>query len=390
MSSAASASAAAAAALRETPLGEFHRRHGARMGAFAGYLMPLFYPRGAIAEHGGVREDVGFFDVSHMGQRRLRGESHERLADFLESLCPADVRGLSAGAARYSQLTNDEGGVIDDFIVSRPASGEEAALSLVVNASRKDVDDARLRAAMPSDVEMDVLDDDALLAIQGPSASRRLSEGCSAALESLSFMTTLETEIFGVRCRASRSGYTGEDGFEIAMSASDAEGFAERLASSGIPPVGLAARDTLRLEAGLCLYGNDLDEATSPVEAGLGWSIPSRRRLEGGFPGSERILRELSSSPSRIRIGALGDSARPIRAGGEVFLADSDSDSDSDSPIGRVSSGGYSPTLQRGAAMIFFGVPAPAAGTPIRLRVGEREMTAVTSSLPFVAHRYRR
>jgi aminomethyltransferase len=374
----------ASAPIRQTPLHAAHVALGARMVPFAGYDMPVQYPTGILAEHQQTRTLAGLFDVSHMGQASLVGPDHETVARALEALCPADVLGLPPGRQRYSQLTTATGGIIDDFMVTRPAREEAAGrLQLVLNAGRKDVDCAHIAAHLPDGVRLERHEDRALLALQGPKAALtlgRLSPGVCA----FAFMGSADCRIGGLAGHVSRSGYTGEDGFEISVAATDAGALWDLLlAQPDVAPIGLGARDSLRLEAGLCLYGHDIDETTTPVEAGLGWSIAKRRRIEGGFPGAERILNELSAGPSRKRVGFRLDGRAPAREGAVVT-------DPRGGEIGRVTSGGFGPSLDAPIAMGYVPADLAAPGTGVELVVRGRGLPARVARLPFFPHRYHR
>ncbi|MFQ3623932.1 MAG: glycine cleavage system aminomethyltransferase GcvT, partial [Acetobacteraceae bacterium] len=319
--------------LLTTPLHPLHRRLGARLVAFAGYAMPVQYPSGILAEHAQCRTSAALFDVSHMGQAVLEGAG---AAAALERLTPADVQGLRPGRQRYALLTSEEGGILDDVMVAN-LGGDR--LFLVVNAACKEADFARIGAALPAGVRLAVRSDRALLALQGPAAEAALVRAGAVEAASLPFMGAGEMTAAGVPCLVSRSGYTGEDGFEISVAAEDAERLALALLDDrGVAPAGLGARDSLRLEAGLCLYGNDIDRTTSPVEAGLAWTIGKRRRLDWDFPGAERIRRDLDDGPSRLRVGLLPEGRAPVRAHATIHAADG-------TPVGEVTSGGFGPTL---------------------------------------------
>ena len=310
--------------IHKTPLHALHVALGARMVPFAGYDMPVQYPTGIIAEHTHTRTSAGLFDVSHMGQAWLIGPDHETTARALETLVPADMLALEVGQQRYSQLLNDEGGTIDDLMVSRSAlPGTDGRLYLIVNASRKAIDFAHMRARLPAGISLDERPEWALLALQGPKAAGVL-ERYLPGVAGLSFMTgqAFRLDIAGAsgNVYVTRSGYTGEDGFEITVANGDAAALWTALIDEPeVLPIGLGARDSLRLEAGLCLYGHELDETVSPVEAGLVWSMQKRRRLEGGFPGAERIQRELAQGPSRIRVGIRPEGRAPAREGTEIL-----------------------------------------------------------------------
>ena len=293
-----------------------HARLGAKLVPFAGFEMPVHYPTGITAEHRAVREAAGLFDVSHMGQGWLIGPDHQTTAAALEKLVPADIMSLEPGQQRYTQFLNDEGGIIDDLMVSRSALPRtDGRLYLIVNASRKAVDFAHLRARLPGNVQVEERPNWALLALQGPKAAD-VMERVLPGVSRLAFMAgspfSMANATRGVY--ATRSGYTGEDGFEITVANEDVTGLWNALLEQAeVLPIGLGARDSLRLEAGLCLYGHDIDETTSPVEAGLAWSIGRRRRAEGGFLGAERILRELADGPARKRVGIRPEGRAPAR-----------------------------------------------------------------------------
>ena len=366
--------------LRRTPLHALHVELGARMVGFAGWDMPIQFA-GILAEHAHVRGagegpcGAGLFDVSHMGQIRLSGEGADAA---LEALVPADIRGLKDGRTRYTQFTTESGGIIDDLMVTR--LGED--LVLVVNAARFDVDLAHLKGRLPGAVRIEVLDSLALLALQGPSAAEVLARH-AGGVEGLSFMQTAEMDIAGVSARISRSGYTGEDGFEFAVPADEAEGIARLLlAEPEAAPIGLGARDSLRMEAGLCLYGQDIDETTSPVEAGLAWSIQKRRRAEGGFPGADRILRELEQGTARTRVGLRPDGRAIARTGTPVLAGEE--------RIGAVTSGGFGPSVGGPIAIAYVPPAHAAAGTALTLDLRGRAEPARVVGLPFVPHRYHR
>jgi aminomethyltransferase len=376
------ASAAGNAALLHTPLYDLHVALGAKMVGFAGYAMPLQYPLGILKEHLHTRRQAGLFDVSHMGQAVLRGPDHAVAASALEALVAADIVNLAPGQQRYTQLLTDDGGIIDDVMVTREDDGSQAGcLLLVVNAARKDVDMAHMAARLPAGVTLEALPQLALLAVQGPAASDVMAPLASFAT-ALPFMRAARGRIGGVDCHISRSGYTGEDGFEISLSAADATPVAKLLlAQAGVAAVGLGARDSLRLEAGLCLYGHDIDETTSPVEAGLVWSIQRRRRIEGGFPGARRIQEQLAHGPPRRRVGIKPQGRAPAREGTQVF-------SHSGQRIGMITSGGFGPSADGPIAMGYVQSDHAATGTPVHLMVRAKANPAVVAALPFVAHRY--
>jgi aminomethyltransferase len=370
--------------LAATPLHALHVARGARMVPFAGYEMPVQYADGILAEHTHTRQAAGLFDVSHMGQAFLVGPDHETTARALEALVPADILALGAGRQRYTQLLNESGGILDDLMVTRSADpAEDGVVMLVVNAASKDADFAHLAAALPPDVRLLRAGHRALIALQGPQAAPVLARHCADAAE-MPFMTALSTRFDGIDCHVSRSGYTGEDGYEISVKATRVRAIVERLLSHPeVKLIGLGARDSLRLEAGLCLYGHDIDETTSPVEAGLGWSIQKRRREAGGFPGAARVLAEIRDGAARRRVGILPEGRIPAREGAEIRSADG-------APIGKITSGGFGPTVGAPIAMGYVERGFAEPGTPIVLIVRAKELPARIVPLPFVPHRYRR
>jgi aminomethyltransferase len=363
-------------ALKRTPLYPLHVARGARMVPFAGYEMPVQYTAGIIAEHLHTRARAGLFDVSHMGQIRLRGAGADRA---LEALVPGDLQALLPGHMRYTLFLNEAGGILDDLIVTRVDDG----FALVVNAARKEADLAHLQARLDPAIAIEARFERALLALQGPMAAAVLSRH-APGVERMSFMTAGETEVAGHAATVTRSGYTGEDGFEISLAAEDAVSVAEiLLAEPEVAPVGLGARDTLRLEAGLCLYGHDIDETTSPIEAGLAWTIGRRRRAEGGFPGAAAIIAELAAGPRRRRVGILPDGRAPAREGTQVLDA-------AGRPVGTVTSGGFGPTRGGPVAMGYVAAAAAANGTALSLVVRGVPRPARVAPLPFVPTRYYR
>jgi len=358
--------------LKQVPLHALHVALGARMVPFAGWSMPVQYPTGIIAEHHHTRSAASLFDVSHMGQLALRGADP---AAALERLVPGDIRGLAAGRMRYTQITNDKGGIIDDLMVTN--AGDH--LFLVINASRRDADLAHLRTRLVGHA-VDVLDR-ALLALQGPGAAAALAALAPDAA-TLDFMSAAHFTIDGSDVGVSRSGYTGEDGFELSVALADAERIARLLlAQDGVKPAGLGARDSLRLEAGLCLYGNDIDETTTPVEAGLVWTIGKRRRGEGGFAGAETILRLLADGAPRRLVGLLPDGRAPARAHAEIRGANG-------GRIGEVTSGGFGPTIGGPVAMGYVARGADTVGSAVTVVVRDHAVPARIVRLPFVPHRY--
>jgi len=365
--------------LRETPLTALHRELGAKMVPFAGYAMPVQYPAGIVAEHQHTRAAAGLFDISHMGQAFLHpGEAHADEA--LERLVPGDLQSLAPGGLRYTLLLNDRGGIVDDFMVTRPAEPEaQDQLFLVVNAARKEVDFAAIAERLDDAARLVPAPERALLALQGPRAAEVLARHAPAATE-LTFMTARRTEVAGIDALVSRSGYTGEDGFEISVPAEAAEGlFRALLDEPEVKPIGLGARDTLRLEAGLCLYGHDLDEDTTPVEAALAWTIGKRRRAAGDFPGAETILRQLRDGPPRKRVGLRPEGRAPVREGAELR------DPANDSPIGQVTSGGFGPTVGGPIAMGYLAAAYAQPDTEVHALVRGKARPCRVVKPPFVA-----
>jgi aminomethyltransferase len=375
------------AKLRRTPLHAMHLRLGARMVPFAGYEMPVQYPSGIIKEHLHTRAAAGLFDVSHMGQIALRSRSGgvEDAALALEALLPGDMLGLAVGRQRYTLLTNASGGVLDDLMVSN--QGDH--LFLVVNASRKSADEAHLRNLLSHRCLINALTDRALVALQGPEAEKVLA-GFAPEIRTMQFMDVRSVTLVGTACIVSRSGYTGEDGFEISMEAGSAEMLCEALLRDpAVAPVGLGARDSLRLEAGLCLYGSDLDETTTPVEAALEWAIAKVRRGKGaragGFPGADTILRQLADGVARRRVGLRPQGRIPVRGGARLFAAINDP-----APIGQVTSGGYGVSLGAPVAMGYVATSHAAPGTQLFAEVREKRLPVVVSDPLFVPHHYKR
>jgi aminomethyltransferase len=371
-------------AVARTPLYALHVELGARIAPFAGYAMPIQYPSGILAEHQHTRARAGLFDVSHMGQAWLDGPDHATVARALEALCPADILGLAPGRQRYSQFLNDAGGVIDDFMVFRPL-GVDGRLGLVVNASRKAVDYDWLRQNLPGSVQLTARDDAALIALQGPAAAGTLARlALGSGVESWPFMAVGPLTVGGFACEASRSGYTGEDGYEISLPAGDAEAFARLLLrQDGVAPVGLGARDTLRLEAGLCLYGHELDETTDPIEAALAWSVPKRRREEGGFRGAARVKAALAGGLKRRRVGVKLEGRAPARDGADILDS-------SGAKIGVVTSGGFGPSVGAPIAMGYVTPEFAKPGASVGLAVRGKALAAGVVALPFHPHSYHR
>ncbi len=359
------------------PLDAWHRASGGRMVEFAGYWMPVQY-EGIIAEHLWTRASAGLFDVSHMGQLLVSGEGAE---PALEALLPIDLTTLKLGGQRYSLLLDEDGGILDDLIVSRWPDG----LFMVVNGATKWEDIGHLREFLPDEVTLNHLDEQALLALQGPKAFAALERHVSGEhpLSALTFMRFGKFEIAGVSVTISRSGYTGEDGFEISLPAEAAEQIATLLCSEPeVKPIGLGARDSLRLEAGLPLYGHDLTTGTEPVGAGLSFAINKRRRAEGGFPGAERILPLLSAGPARKRVGLALEGRMAAREGALVF-ADKHQ-------VGVITSGGFSPSLEHPIAMATVETAFAAIDTSLEIDVRGKRLPARVVPMPFVPHRYHR
>ncbi|WP_068302344.1 glycine cleavage system aminomethyltransferase GcvT [Pararhodobacter sp. CCB-MM2] len=359
--------------LRVTCLYDLHLELGAKMVPFAGYEMPVQYKLGVMGEHLHTRAKAGLFDVSHMGQVILRAP-----AEALEALVPVDVHGLPKGRQRYALFTNPEGGILDDLMVAN--RGDH--LFLVVNAACKEADIAHLQAHLPG---VEPVTDRGLIALQGPAAEGALS----ALVPGVAAMRFMDVGIFdwnGTELWISRSGYTGEDGYEISVPEDRAEDLARTLlADEAVEAIGLGARDSLRLEAGLCLYGHDIDTTTSPIEAGLNWAIQKRRRLEGGFPGADRIQRELAEGPSRLRVGLLPEGRAPMREGTPLFAAE-----DAAEPVGVITSGGFGPSLQAPIAMGHLPKDLSAPGTPVWAEVRGKRLPARVTPLPFRPSTYRK
>jgi aminomethyltransferase len=375
--------------LLETPLAAVHRALGARMVPFAGYSMPVQYPAGIIAEHKWTREHAGLFDVSHMGPSLLRltapsgdpDADHVAVAAIIEPLVSGDIRSLKPGQLRYTLLLNETGGILDDLMIGRPADpAAGGSLYIVVNADTKASDFARIIAAAGVHAILMRLDDRGLIALQGPEAAAVARDLMPPAVD-LGFMTYASFAVDGVPLVVSRSGYTGEDGFEILVPAARTVWLWERLLADGrVKPIGLGARDSLRLEAGLPLYGHDLDPTVSPIEANLAFAVAKRRRAAADFLGADRILGELTGQPKRIRVGLLVEGA-PARDGAEVL-------SPSGAAVGGITSGGFSPSLNRPIAMGFVPPALSAAGTRLKVAVRGRQQDATVTALPFVPHRY--
>ena len=365
--------------LKRTPLYELHKSLGARMVPFAGYEMPVQYTDGIIAEHTHTRAAAGLFDVSHMGQAWLAADAD--VSGALETLVPGDIRGLRSGQMRYTTLLNDEGGIVDDLVVVRPGDGER--LMLVVNAARKHVDYDYISSKIAGRAGLEPADRLALLALQGPLAVTALERLCPA-VTGLKFMVASQLAVNGISCTVSRSGYTGEDGFEISAPANRATDLAECLLDQPeVRLAGLGARDSLRLEAGLCLYGHDIDETTSPIEAGLSWTIARHRREAADFPGAARILRELADGPARKRVGLRPEGRAPAREGSRIL-------DKLGMPVGVATSGGFGPTIGGPVTMGLVQSGHAVPGTPLKLAIRDKLVPAEVVRLPFVAHRYQK
>ncbi len=369
--------------LRQTPLHALHLRLGARMVPFAGYDMPVSYPGGIMSEHRHTRDMAGLFDVSHMGLIEVRGKN---VAARLETELPVDLIGLPVGRQRYALLLNDDGGIRDDLM----AVNRGECFWLVVNAACRHTDLAYLERKLGAWLDFTLREDLALLALQGPASPGALAAvGADAdALTGMKFMQVGGMHLAGADCLVSRSGYTGEDGFEISLPADRAASLAGALLEqAAVAPVGLGARDSLRLEAGLCLYGQDIGPETSPVEAGLHWAISPARRSggarPGGFPGADRILGELDWGAERRLVGLLPEGRAPIRAGSPLFGENGEA-------LGEITSGGFGPTLERPLSMGY--VPAHHArpGTMLTAEVRGRRIPVSVAAMPFVPRRYYR
>jgi len=368
----------ATAPLKRTPLHALHRELGARLVPFAGYEMPVQYPTGILAEHAQTRTAAGLFDVSHMGQVRLTAKPGQDAAKALETLVPGDIAGLAPGQQRYTQFTNDAGGILDDLMVT--STGDH--LLLVINAACKDADLAHLQKHLAASCEVEPTFSRGLLAIQGPLASQALAR-LAPSVATLKFMAGAFVVIDGARCYVTRSGYTGGDGYEMSTQADKTEAIARKLlAQPEVNPIGLGARDSLRLEAGLCLYGQDIDATTTPIEAGLLWSIGKERRLRGGFPGAAVIQKQIAEGAPRKRVGLLPEGKAIAREGAEIALGGK--------VIGKVTSGGFAPTLGRAVAMGYVSRALSTNGTKVELMVRGKPVPAEIVAMPFVKHAYYR
>jgi aminomethyltransferase len=373
-------------ALKQTPLHALHVSLGAKMVPFAGYDMPVQYPTGVMKEHLHTRAAAGLFDVSHMGQVLVKAKSgtYEDAALALETLVPVDILGLKQGRQRYGFFTADNGGILDDLMITN--RGDH--LLVVVNAACKDADLAHMKAHLPG-CEITLLEDRALLALQGPRAESVLA-GLWPEVANMKFMDVCDASLHDVPCIVSRSGYSGEDGFEISVPSDKAEQVARALLEDPhCEPIGLGARDSLRLEAGLCLYGNDIDTTTSPIEAALEWAIQKARRpggtRAGGYPGASRIEEDLMNGPVRRRVGLKPEGKAPVRAHAGLFAEDSP-----ESPIGEVTSGTFGPTIEGPVAMGYVPASLSEPGTRVFAEVRGKYLPMTVSALPFITPTYKR
>ena len=373
--------------LNRTALYDLHLELGAKMVPFAGYEMPVQFPLGVMKEHLHTREKAGLFDVSHMGQVMLRPKSgnYADAALALEKLVPVNVLDLKPLRQRYAMFTNDAGGIEDDLMLANLGD----SIFVVVNAACKEADIAHMRRHLGDICEVDVLKDRALLALQGPAAESALSQ-LSPGVAGLKFMDVAVLAIDGAECLVSRSGYTGEDGYEISVPQKEAESLARALlVMEDVEPIGLGARDSLRLEAGLCLYGHDIDQTTSPVEGAIEWAIQKARRKggerAGGFPGADRILSELENGTSRRRVGILPDGRAPMREGTELYASETGGD-----PIGKITSGAFGPTIERPMSMGYVSIDHAADGTQIYGEVRGKRMPATVAPMPFRPSTFKR
>lgn len=373
--------------LERTVLYDLHQELGAKMVPFAGYEMPVQYPMGVLREHLHTRGAAGLFDVSHMGQVILRpasGGAVEEVARAFEALAPVDVLGLKPGRQRYAMFTNEDGGIEDDLMIAN--RGDH--LLIVVNAACKHADIERMRAGLDG-VIVEPVTDRALIALQGPGAEAAL-EALAPGAAALRFMDVAVLDWAGVGLWVSRSGYTGEDGFEISAPEGAAVDLARALlAREGVAPIGLGARDSLRLEAGLCLYGHDIDAGTSPAEAALGWAVQKVRRTggarAGGFPGAGRILRELDQGPARLRVGLLPEGRAPMREGAPLFAAETGG-----AAVGHVTSGAFGPSIERPMSMGYLPAALAAPGATVFAEIRGRRLPARVAELPFRPSTYKR
>ncbi|WP_319824405.1 glycine cleavage system aminomethyltransferase GcvT [Thalassovita sp.] len=371
--------------LKSLPLDKLHRELGAKMVPFAGYEMPVQYAAGVMKEHLHTRAAAGLFDVSHMGQVILRGPDYETAALALESLVPVNIAGLGLNRQRYGFFTNDQGGILDDLMLAN--RGDH--VFVVVNAACKEADIAHMRANLPDTVALEVIANRALLALQGPGAEGALAR-LNPDVAAMAFMDVATVNLCGADCWVSRSGYTGEDGYEISVPVAQAEALARALlADDSVLPIGLGARDSLRLEGGLCLYGHDIDTGTTPAEAGLGWAIQKIRRSggarEGGFPGADRILSELHNGAERMRVGLRPEGRAPMREGVDLFAKP-----DGETPVGQITSGGFGPSVEGPVAMGYVPAALSTPGTRLFGEVRGKRLPVVVAELPFVPANFKR
>ena len=371
--------------LNKTPFYDMHLKNGAKMVPFAGYDMPVQYPLGVMKEHQHTRTKAGLFDVSHMGQVILRGADYTSTARALEKLIPMDVQGLAEGRQRYGFFTNDAGGILDDLMFAN--RGDH--IFMVVNAACKTADVAHLRAHLEPEIHVKEITNRALLALQGPMAEAVLAEHYPPIVD-MKFMDVDTIPIAGAECWVSRSGYTGEDGFEISIPHAAAETVAAALADhADVEWIGLGARDSLRLEAGLCLYGHDIDTGTTPVEAGLTWAIQQSRRAggsaTGGFPGDSIILDQMSQGVSRKRVGLTPQTRAPMREGVVLYASE-----DSSTQIGTVTSGGFGPTVEAPVAMGYVATEMAVTGTVLFGEVRGKRLPIAVSPLPHTLSNFKR
>ena len=375
-------------ALKTTPLTHLHQELGAKMVAFAGYSMPVQYPQGIVAEHQHTRAQAGLFDISHMGQAWLVDAAGSADA-ALERLVPGDIQGLEPGKLRYTMLLNEKGGIVDDFMAARPAEDAlQDRVFLVVNAARKQVDFDLIAGKLDGEATLERLDDRALIALQGPAAGAVMDRLGPAAAE-LAPMTMMRGEIAGIEVLVSRSGYTGEDGFEISVPAGEAETlFRKLLDQPEVEPVGLGARDSLRLEAGLCLYGHDLTEETTPVAASLTWTVARRRREACDFPGGETIRQHLENGAPDKRVALLPEGRAPVREGAELYAPDGGGESGGDR-IGVVTSGGFGPSVGAPVAMGYLQADWAKPGTQVDALVRGKPRRCRVAKFPFAGPKVR-
>lgn len=373
-------------ALQTTPLYDLHLSSGAKMVPFAGYEMPVQYPMGVMGEHQHTRTQAGLFDVSHMGQVVLRGRDYAHVAQALETLIPQDVLGLAEGRQRYGFFTNPEGGILDDLMFAN--RGDH--IFMVINAACKTADLAHLRAGLEGQgIHVKDITNRALLALQGPAAQAVLAQHHPDVAD-MRFMDVLDVPLGGAECWVSRSGYTGEDGFEISVPAAAAIDLAKTLlADDTVAPIGLGARDSLRLEAGLCLYGHDIDTGTTPLQAALGWAMQKARKpggaRAGGFPGADTVFADYANGPARLRVGLLPQTRAPMREGTPLFDSETAAD-----PIGQITSGGFGPTLGAPVAMGYVPAALAVPGQGLYAELRGKRLPVTVAKLPFVPANFKR